>query len=167
MNINPIEGTEEMSIESKKKKKKEQTYIYQFCGDFWANSKNYQIEVAMPTKYKTVKEAKGDKSSLRFEKRDNHIVLVVYSSWEQGFVNGKWHESVAGEVLDIIKWEHWYKYKISVAKDNVFQKVIIDGMSDFVPDATPWDELFSVESLDDNWCCTVESLAYFICSYFS
>lgn len=135
------------------------TYIYEFSGDFWVNNRNYQIEVPMPTKYKTAEEAKYDKSSLRFEKRDGHIVLVVYSKWEQGMNDGEWYEHVAETILGIIKWEDWYRYKMSMAKeggdDNIY-----DANSCYVPNATNWDELFNVGSLEDSWACTIESLAY-------
>lgn len=143
-----------------------QIYIYKFFGDFWAKNRNYQIEVPMPTKYKTITEAKADNSSLRFEKHDEHIVLVVYSNWEQGMIQGKWHEHVAGEVLDIIKWEDWYRYKISMAKEKGIED-IGDSDSSYVPSAINWDELFDIKNLKDNWSCTVESIAYSIFSYFN
>ncbi|WP_321994617.1 hypothetical protein [Clostridium butyricum] len=151
-NINPLEIKE--------------SYIYEFFGDFWVNNRNYQIEVGMPTKYKTIEEAKGDNSSLRFEKHDEHIVLVIYSNWKQGMISGKWHENVAGEVLDIIKWEDWYRYKISMAKEQGIEGVG-DSDSGYVPSATNWDELFDVKNKEDTWGCTVESLAYSICKYFN
>lgn len=146
--------------------KKEQAYIHEFFGDFWVNNRNYQIEVPMPTKYKTANEAKCDKSSLRFEKHDGHIVLVIYSKWEQGMIEGMWYEHVAGEVLDIIKWEDWHRYKISMAKGEGTEGVG-DYDSGYVPSATNWDELFNVEKREDGWGCTVESLAYSVYRYFN
>lgn len=140
---------------------KDLTYIHEFFGDFWVNNRNYQIEVPMPTKYKTAEEAKCDSGSLRFEKRDGHIVLVIYSKWEQGMIKDKWYEHVAGTILDIIKWEDWYRYKMSMAKEEGADN-LYDPNSCYVPSATNWDELFNVESLEDSWVCTVESLAYVV-----
>lgn len=140
-------------------------YIYKSFGDFWVGNRNYQIEVPIPVKYDTAEKAKTDNSSLRFEKRDGRIVLVIYSDWKQGMNDGKWYEYVAGNVLDVIYWEEWYKYKISIAKeegnDNLY-----DPNSCYVPSATNWDELFDVENLEDNWSFTVESLAYAVFAYF-
>lgn len=138
-----------------------QTYIHNFFGDFWANDKNYQIEIYMPTKHESPEQAKDDSSSARFEKHDGHIVLVIYSDWVQGFDgNGKWREHVNGEILDIIHWADWWKYKMSVAKPECPQGYGGDSCNDYVPCATNWDELFKVEELSDQWGNTVESLAY-------
>lgn len=143
----------------------EQIYLYEFFGDFWANNRNYQIEIIMPTKYTTPKDAKADSSSARFEKHDGHVVLVIYSDWEQGMENGKWFEHVAGSVLDVIHWEDWNKYKMSQAKGEGIEGMGNDPITDYVPCSTKWDELFDVSSLSDNWGYSVESLAYTVLAY--
>lgn len=38
----------------------------------------------------------------------------------------------------------------------------IDACEDYVPDATPWDELFNIKNQPDGWVNTVESLDYCI-----
>lgn len=135
----------------------QQTYIHVFIGDFWANKINYEIEINMPTKHASPKEAKQDGSSARFEKRNGEVVLVIYSSWEQGFNSeGKWYEHIKGTVLDIIRWEESWKYKMMVENP----KQIKGNGIDYIPCATRWNELFKIESLPDQWCNTVESLAY-------
>lgn len=37
---------------------------------------------------------------------------------------------------------------------------IHDANSCYVPNATNWNELFNVGSLEDGWGCNIESLAY-------
>jgi hypothetical protein len=141
-------------------------FIYEFFGDFWVGDYNYQIEVPMPLRYHTVKEAEGNKCSLQFCKQDGHIVLAIYSDWDQGMKDGKWYEHVAGEVLDVIHWEDWSRFKISKCKTSGSQDVS-DPISNYIPDATNWDTLFDVENRPDNWTCTVEGLAYSINRYFN
>jgi len=149
------------------KPKSDTNYRYNFMGDFNAGDFNYSIEVLMPTKYKTPEEAKGDKGSLRFEKQNDHIVLVIYSGWVQGFdENHQWHEHVDGKVLDIIQWSEWWRYKVAKAKVKDAEMPCVIDYSDYIPDATNWDELFDVENRPDNWTCIVESLAYSIIGNF-
>lgn len=152
------------------------TYTYIFGGDFWApmnlgkdgkyhdSGDNYIIEVSMPTKYKSKKAAKEDRSFIQFRNLEGHIVLIIWSGWEQGKDNtGKWYEHNSGEVLDIIHWQDWTRYKIAKQKTEAKDKCC-NTDTDYIPDATPWDELFGVENLPADWCCNVESLYYSIIS---
>lgn len=139
-------------------------YIYMFRGDFSVKTRDYFIEIPMPTKHKTIESAKNDKSSARFEKRNGHVVIVIYSNWEQGIKNGKWYEHVSGSELEIIHWENWYRYQI--AQDNGKEQVgLIDPCTDYLPFSQNWDELFDVNNLSDDWSCTIENLAYSILTY--
>lgn len=151
---------------------------------------NFSIDVEIPINYATKEEAEKCDCSLRFEKRNGHIVLCIYSGWEQG-VNkeGKWFEHVSGKVIDTIRWrEHW-KYKTTrsivpapILGHNIddcdwlseeFKKeareilkgAFIDSNSDYLPDATDWDELFQANDKPEGWSCTVEVLAYRIVAY--
>ena len=152
-------------------------YRYLFSGDFYRKKLvdgklcddhdyyNFQIEVLIPIDYDTEDDAKKCQCSLRFEVEDGLVVLRVYSSWHQGIDerSGKWVEYVDGDVIETIKWEEHWKYKISRSK--VLPKdmgCFIDGCRDYVPDATPWDELFDIDNQPEGWCNTVESLAYSI-----
>ncbi len=150
-------------------------YRHLFHGDFYRNRLvdgklcddhnfyNFQIEVIIPIDYDTEEEAKHCPSSLRFELDDNgHAVLRVYSDWKQGVdKNGKWFEHVDGNIIDTIKWEEHWKYKISRSKViSKNMKPVCDGFTDYVPDATPWDELFDIEKQPIGWVNTVEPLSY-------
>lgn len=148
-------------------------YTYMFCGDFYKkklqNGKfhddldgyNYSIEVPIPIKYDSVKDAKGCNCSLQFEVEDGHVVLRVYDGWEQGMKDGKWIEHVDGNVIDTIRWEEHWKYKMARSKGGAKEMEFCTDMClDYVPDATPWDDLFDIKNQPEGWCCTVESLAY-------
>lgn len=153
-----------------------QTYRHAFIGDFYRKRivdgklyddhdyYNFQIEVQIPINYDTKEAAISCPCSLRFEKEDGHAVLRIYSEWQQGFdKNGKWLEHVDGNVIETIRWEEHWKYKISRSK--VIAKEMggyIDGNTDYLPDATPWDELFDIKNQLEGWRNTVESLAYCI-----
>lgn len=146
------------------------------CGDFYRkkliNGKlyddhdyyNFQIEVPIPINYSTKKEAEGCHCSLRFEVEDGHVVLRIYSDWEQGIdKNGSWHEHISGNVIETIRWEEYWKYKTSRSK--VISKNMhgfLDAQTDYIPDATPWDELFDINNQPKDWCNTVELLSYSI-----
>ena len=122
----------------------------------------FQIDVTIPINFDTKEEAVNCPCSLRFEVEDDHVVLKIYSDWKQGFdENGKWYEHVDGNEIETIKWEEHWKYKISrckvLAKD---MGCCLDCNEDFLPDATPWDELFDIKNQPKGWKCTVESLGY-------
>lgn len=151
-------------------------YRYVFSGDFYRKKLidgklsddhdyyNFQIDVQIPIDYKTREEAAGCSCSLRFEVEDGHVVLRIYSNWQQGLdKNGKWYEHVNGNIIDTIRWEEYWKYKISrskvVAKD---MGCFIDACKDYLPNATPWDELFDIKNQPEGWTSTVEPLAYYI-----
>lgn len=152
-------------------------YKYLFCGDFYRkrlidgklcddyNFYNFQIEVLIPINYDTEDEAARCSCSLRFELDEyGHVVLRIYNNWMQGVnKNGEWFERVDGNIIDTIKWEEHWKYKMSksrvVSKD---MEPIVDSLADYVPDATPWDELFDIQNQPSKWTNTVESLAYSI-----
>lgn len=142
------------------------TYHREFMGDFWYNKKNYELEVLIPVPYKTAKEAVKCPCSLRFEKVGDHIALVVWSDWKQGLdENDKWYEHVDGIPIDIIYWEDWSKYKMAVIRPEIkdgFGKYFYE---DYIPCVQTWDELFDVNSLSNDWCLTVEDLAYGIINY--
>lgn len=151
-------------------------YRHVFCGDFYrkklVNGRlyddhdyyNFQIEIEIPVDYDTKEEAIACPCSLRFEVEDGHVVLRIYSDWKQGLdKNNKWFEHVDGHVIDTIRWNEYWRYKISRSK--VFSKDMggfVDACLDYIPDATPWDELFDIENQPDGWVNTVESLAYCI-----
>lgn len=151
-------------------------YRHLFCGDFYRkkfkNGKfyddqdyyNFQIEVSIPINYDKREEAINCPCSLKFEKENGHAVLRIYSNWKQGIdKNGKWFEHVDGEIIETIRWEEYWKYKTSRSK--VLAKDMggfVDSCKDYLPDATPWDELFKIDEQPDNWTNTVESLAYSI-----
>lgn len=150
-------------------------YRYLFLGDFYRNRLidgklyddhnfyNFQIEVTIPIDYDTEEEATHCPCSLRFELDDDgHAVLRIYSDWKQGIdKNGEWFEHVDGNIIDTIKWEEHWKYKISKSKViSKNMKLVCDGLTDYVPDATPWDELFDIENQPKGWVNTVEPLAY-------
>jgi len=139
-------------------------YLYECTFDFWWNGWNYNLEVQMPVKYGTIEAAKQDKSSCRFEKRDGHVVLVIYSGWEQGMKDGKWYEHVAGEELAVYRWEDWHLWKMTNAKEKELSGMI-DAIQDYLPYAENWDVLFGVDELPEGWGLTPESLAYRIISY--
>lgn len=153
-------------------------YKHLFCGDFYRTRVidgrlcddldyyNFQIEVLIPIIYNTEDEAKHCNCSLRFERdAEGHVVLRIYSDWKQGVdENGKWFEHVDGNIIDTVKWEEHWKYKISRSKViSKNMKPVVDGLTDYVPDATPWDELFDIQNQPVKWTNTVESLAYSIC----
>ena len=102
---------------------------------------------------------------MRFELDEyGHVVLRIYNNWMQGVnKNGEWFERVDGNIIDTIKWEEHWKYKMSrsrVASKDM--EPVIDSYTDYVPDATPWDELFDIQNQPAKWTNTVESLAYSI-----
>lgn len=148
-------------------------YRHLFLGDFYktkiVNGKlyddhdfyNFQIEVPIPINYSTEEEAVRCPCSLRFEIENGHVVLRIYSGWKQGLdENGKWFERVEGNVVDTIKWEEYWKYKMSRSKVVSKNMGLFRDDADYLPDATPWDELFDVKSLPRGWRNTVEGLAY-------
>lgn len=151
-------------------------YRYVFSGDFYRkkleNGKlyddhdyyNFQIDVQIPIDYDTKEEAAACPCSLRFEVEDGHVVLRVYSDWQQGFdKNHNWHEGVDGAVVATIHWKEYLRYKTSRSK--VISKKMgcfIDAGEDYIPDATPWDELFDIKKQPEGWQCTVEPQAYSI-----
>ena len=151
-------------------------YKHLFFGDFYrkklVNGKlyddhdyyNFQIEVPVPVIYDTEEEAIHCPCSLRFEIEGGHAVLRIYSKWQQGLdKNGNWFEHVDGEVIETIKWEEHWKYKISRSKvPSKDMGGFIDANKDYLPDATPWDELFDIKHQPREWRNTVESLAYSI-----
>lgn len=149
-------------------------YRHSFFGDFFRKKLvdgklhddwdyyQFQIDVTIPIDFDTKEEAINYPCSLRFEIEDGHVVLKIYSDWKQGLdENGNWFEHVDGRVIETIKWEEHWKYKISrckvLAKD---MGCCLDTYEDFLPDATPWDELFDIKNQPNGWKCTVESLAY-------
>lgn len=151
-------------------------YRYLFCGDFYRKKMidgklyddldyyNFQIEVSIPIDYDTKDEAIHCPCSLRFELEDGHVVLRIYSNWHQGLnENGEWNEHVDGNVIETIKWEEHWKYKTSrskvISKD---MSSFIDAATDYIPDATPWDELFDIKNQPEGWRNTIESQAYCI-----
>lgn len=89
---------------------------------------------------------------------------VLYSNWQQGFDKSeKWFEHVDGSIVDTIKWEEWWRYKTS--KSKVISNEMgdyVNATTDYLPDATPWDELFDIKNQPEGWQNTVESQAYFI-----
>lgn len=145
-------------------------YRYLFYGDFFGKLHkdqdyyDFQIEVTIPIDYNTRNEAIHCPCSLQFEKENGHAVLHIYSNWLQGKnKKGNWFEHVEGEIIETIQWQEHWKYKISRSK--VFSKDMggfVDACKDYLPDATPWDELFDIENQPDDWKNTVESLAYSI-----
>lgn len=151
-------------------------YNYVFCGDFLRTKLvdgnlcedhdyyNFQIDVPIPIYYDTKDEAKRCPCSLKFEVEDGHVVLRIYSNWEQGVnKNGNWYEHVSGNIIDTIKWEEYWKYKMIRSKvTSKDMRLYVDATMDYVPDATPWDELFDIDKQPQGWCNTVESLAYSI-----
>lgn len=150
--------------ENERKHIRNPEYLYEGTFDFWWNGWNYNLEVQMPVKYGTIETAKQDKSSCRFEKRDGHVVLVIYSGWEQGMKDGKWYEHVAGEELAVYRWEDWYLWKMTKAKEKELSGMI-DAIQDYLPYAENWNALFGVKELPEGWGLTPESLAYRIISY--
>lgn len=150
--------------EDKRESTKSPEYIYEATFDFWWNGWNYSMDVQMPVKYTDIEMAKHDKSFCRFEKRDGHVVLVIYSSWEQGIKDGKWYEHIAGEELAVYRWEDWHLWKMTKAKEKELPSMI-DAIQDYLPYAENWDVLFGVDELPEEWVLTPESLAYSILSY--
>lgn len=146
-------------------------YIYCFSGGFFALKKDkdgklhesddyYLIDVDIPINYETEEDAEACSASLRFQKIGGHIYLVIWSDWKQGYdKNGKWKEHVAGEVVDIISWNERWKYRVLKIKEDRKNDAFTSS-EDYLPDATPWDELFENDSLPEGWVSTVESLAY-------
>lgn len=107
-------------------------------------------------------EALNCPCSLRFEIERGHVVLRIYSNWQYGIgENGKWFEHVDGSVIETIRWEEHWRYKASRSK-VVSRKmgVIISPCYDYIPDATPWDILFGIDNLPEEWGVTVEPLEY-------
>lgn len=164
--ISNFEFHKELSCckENERERTRNPKYLYEGTFDFWWNGWNYNLEVQMPVKHGTIEAAKQDKSSCRFEKRDGHVVLVIYSGWEQGMKDGKWYEHVAGEELAVYRWEDWHLWKMTKAKEKELSG-IIDAIQDYLPYAENWDVLFDVEQLPEGWGLTPESLAYSIISY--
>jgi len=144
------------------------TYMHEFFGDVYPCEikylKNppenaYQISVIIPIEYDTYEEAAACPAHLRFCKMHGHIVLAVFSNFEQGLnSSGKWFERVSGDVLEIIKWEEWWGYKISKSIGRFTD--CPDVLTSFLPCAEKWDDIFQVERLPDGWGRNVQSLAY-------
>lgn len=149
-------------------------YRYVFCGDFHRtrivdgklhddlDHCNFQIEVQIPIDYDTEEEALNCPCSLRFEVERGHVVLRIYSNWQYGIgENGKWFEHVDGSVIETIRWEEHWRYKASRSK-VISRKmgVIISPCYDYIPDATPWDILFGIDNLPEEWGVTVEPMEY-------
>ncbi len=173
--ISCCEEKQEIPSQTKAGDNKPETFIYEFGGDFWAPNElgedgkwhdagnNYIIEVPLPIQYASIEEAKASNVSLQFRKYKGHIALIIWSGWKQGNdKDGKWFERVDAEILDIIYWEDWTKYKLAKEKPECQEKLCSDISTDYIPDATSWDGLFHVENLPDNWFCTVEGLYYCI-----
>ena len=137
-------------------------YTYYFSGDFWSKDgkhNNYSFEFPIPIKYATIKEAKGCNASARFEKRDGHAVVVIYSDWEQGMNNGKWHESVKGNEIGVIRQEEYWMYTMAIQKEESANKGCID-QTDFLPSCDSWDEIFCIDEKANDWYYIIESLAF-------
>lgn len=156
-------------------------YRYVFCGDFYRkkiiNKKlqddhdyyNFNIEVSIPINYNNKKDAIKCPCSLRFEKnKEGHVVLNIYRryteikeyshSWLQG-MNTLYSEKE--EIIETIKWEEYWKYKISRSKKiSKDMNTLIKSKEDYVPDATPWDELFDIKNQPKDWSNKIESLSY-------
>lgn len=149
-------------------------YRHLFSGDFYRTKLvdgklyddhdyyNFQIDVQIPINYDTKEEAAHCPCSLRFEVEDGHVVLRIYSKWQQGLdKDGNWFEHVDGEVIETIRWEEFWKYKTSRSKAiSRDMGCFIDAWKDYLPDATPWDELFDIKNQPAGWRNTVESQSY-------
>lgn len=146
--------------------------VFQHClyGDIYPceikelkNSSNaaYDIEVPIPIDFKTREEAINCSANLRFQKLEGHIVLCIYSSFKQGFNGeGKWVEQVQGEIVDIIEWHQWWKYKMIKSTCAFYESS--DPLEDYEPCIEKWDDIFQVNLLPEDWSRNVQSLSFSI-----
>lgn len=156
-------------------------YRYVFCGDFYRKKilmgklqddldyYNFNIEVEIPINFNTQKDAIKNIIKLRFERNEEgNVVLNIYERYtEIRYYSILWGQGLntscteKEKIIETIKWEEYWKYKISrnkkIAKDmSVFTK----SKEDYVPEATPWDELFDIKNQPEDWKNTIESSSY-------
>lgn len=122
---------------------------------------DYNIDVQIPIDYETREDAINCTAYLRFQKYEGHIVLCIYSSFKQGFNgDGKWVEQIQGEIIDIVEWRQWWKYKMIKSTCAFYESQ--DPLEDYEPCIEKWDDIFQVNLLPEDWGRNVQSLAYSI-----
>ncbi|MDU6483113.1 MAG: hypothetical protein E6538_14050 [Paeniclostridium sordellii] len=127
-------------------------YQYNLYGNFnTPDGRCFSIDVCIPTLYKLYYRAVGCKAYLRFKKVAGHIVLLICSK-----------KNKKGEVIEVIEWEDWWRYKIAEMKPEAYELGYVDGATDFIPNSTNWDELFNVKNLSNDWFEYVQGLSYHI-----
>lgn len=123
-------------------------YKCEYLGDFnTPNGSVFSIYSQIPIIYNSYKEAEKCSVFLRFKKIDGHIVLFMYKNEED-------KSDDQCKVIDIIKWDEWWKYRVVEMKKESYNNASIEN-EDFLPNGTNWNELFGVNNLNDDWFETV------------
>ena len=145
------------------RKTKKKIYSRQILGEFTIGSIEYHFEFSISKPFDSLEEAKADKSVARFEIYDGHVIVFVYSGWSQDAADSDaWFECTTGDVVDIIEWDQWWKYRLTKSRPDVQYKDSLDPQYDYIPCTENWDELFGAESLSPDWGLNVNCYADFI-----
>lgn len=124
-------------------------YKCEYLGDFnTPNGRVFSIYAQIPITYNSYKEAEKSNVFLRFKKIDSHIVLFMYENEEN-------KSDDQCKIIDIIKWDEWWKYRVVEMKEESYNNNTSIGNEDFLPNGTNWDELFGVNNLNEDWFETV------------
>lgn len=114
-------------------------YIKKFIGTFVCPSGTdesevtYVIQVTSPYGYPTAEEAAQEEVAYVFRKVNGHIVLVA----EGGDLG-----SLRRYKSDVISWENWQQYRMARISPDTGKEE---------PFAEPWDVLFGVNSVSDDF----------------
>lgn len=93
----------------------------------------YIIVVKSPFQYDTPELAKNDVSTVKFQKCNGHIVLVIDSDDDCHLRDGK---------TNVIEWNNWMQYYMAHVNK-------VTGEEE--PCADNWDDLFGVDSVPDDF----------------
>jgi len=145
------------------KKKKRKIYSHQVIGGFWFNDVNYHFEFSISKPFDSLEEARADKCVARFEIYNGHVIVFIYTGWRDDAVDSNiWYECTTGEVVEIIEWEQWWKYRLTQRRAEAYYKQTLDPQLDYIPCSMNWDDLFQVETLAPDWGLNVDCFADYI-----
>lgn len=109
------------------------------------------FEIVFPHIYDSYEEAEKNNNTIhaRMVKEDNEVVIEICQN---------------NNVLDIIKWDEWWKYKCIKLKDSKKGCGFVDANTDYEPYAAKFEEIFKdyTKNDEDALVWHMQYLAYWI-----
>lgn len=107
------------------------------------------FEIPFPALYQTYNDAVKCNGCIEACMVKNKIGNVVIQLYEQK------------ELVEIIKWEEWWKYKCYRTKEGCEEKISLDGLHDFEPYSESFEIIFNdYVGEENNDMFMMEGLAY-------